>query len=149
MAIIKSYEKATIQCIPDNALRAERLKRLNNNFSTVNMYLSHIFYNFRDNKIVVVWLFCFVNSHEKDTQFLGTPGYAAPEQFGISQSVSTADIYSMGVLLNTMLTGAHPSVDLPKGALKYIIKKCTRVQINKRYQSANALKKAVKLAAKF
>lgn len=90
-----------------------------------------------------------VNSHEKDTQFLGTPGYAAPEQFGISQSVSTADIYSMGVLLNTMLTGAHPSVDLPKGALKYIIKKCTRVQINKRYPSANALKKAVKLAAKF
>lgn len=33
MAIIKSYEKATIQCISDNALRTERLKRLNNNSS--------------------------------------------------------------------------------------------------------------------
>lgn len=44
-----------------------------------------------------------------DTVILGTTGYAAPEQFGLSQTDGRADIYSLGVLLNVMLTGQHPS----------------------------------------
>lgn len=88
-----------------------------------------------------------MNNHDKDTQQLGTPGYAAPEQFGIFQSGRSTDIYSLGVLMNIMLTGVHPSVDLPKGLLKHIIKKCTNIQINKRYLSANSLKKAIKLVS--
>lgn len=90
-----------------------------------------------------------LNEHETDTQQLGTPGYAAPEQFGIFQSGCSTDIYSLGVLMNIMLTGVHPSVDLPKGPLKHIIQKCTRVQINKRYSSAESLKKAVLFAHRF
>ena len=90
-----------------------------------------------------------MNNHDKDTQALGTPGYAAPEQFGISQSGSTTDIYSLGILLNIMLTGVHPSVDLPKGLLRHIIKKCTNVQISKRYSNAKKLKRAIKAASKF
>ena len=43
-----------------------------------------------------------------DTVILGTTGYAAPEQFGLSQTDGRADIYSLGVLLNVMLTGQHP-----------------------------------------
>ena len=89
-----------------------------------------------------------LNEHEKDTQQLGTPGYAAPEQFGIFQSGCSTDIYSLGVLMNFMLIGVHPSVALPKGPLKHIIRKCTKVQINKRYLNADALKKAIKLASK-
>lgn len=72
-----------------------------------------------------------MNNHDKDTQQLGTPGYAAPEQFGIFQSGRSTDVYSLGVLMNIMLTGVHPSVDLPKGLLKHIIKRCTKIQINK------------------
>ena len=34
-----------------------------------------------------------------DTVILGTTGYAAPEQFGLSQTDGRADIYSLGVLL--------------------------------------------------
>lgn len=90
-----------------------------------------------------------MNNHDKDTQALGTPGYAAPEQFGISQSGSTTDIYSLGILLNIMLTGVHPSVDLPKGLLRHIIKKCTNVQISKRYSNAKKLKRAIKTASNF
>ncbi len=90
-----------------------------------------------------------INDREKDTQALGTPGFAAPEQFGISQSISAADIYSLGVLLNIMLTGSHPSVSLPKGAIKNVIKKCIKVQISKRYKSADKLRRAIKFASKF
>ncbi|WP_412312295.1 serine/threonine protein kinase [Agathobaculum desmolans] len=52
-----------------------------------------------------------------DTEVLGTVGFAAPEQFGLSQSDARADIYSVGVLINVMLTGRHPSKQMAGGAL--------------------------------
>lgn len=76
-----------------------------------------------------------------DTANLGTVGYAAPEQYGITQSNKTTDIYSLGVLLNIMLTGEHPAVTTPKGAVKKIISKATSTQISKRYQTAEQMKK--------
>lgn len=85
-----------------------------------------------------------INEQENDTQALGTPGYAAPEQFGISQSSKATDIYGLGVLMNLMLTGSHPSVDLPKGVEKRIIQKATATQISKRYKDANKFKAALK-----
>ena len=86
----------------------------------------------------------FINEQETDTQALGTPGFAAPEQFGVSQSSKATDIYGLGVLLNVMLTGSHPSVDLPKGRLKRVIEKATSTQISKRYKDAEKFKKAIK-----
>lgn len=86
----------------------------------------------------------FINEQENDTQALGTPGFAAPEQFGISQSSMATDIYGLGVLLNIMLTGSHPSIDLPKGRLKKVVEKATSTQISKRYKDAEKLKKALK-----
>lgn len=85
----------------------------------------------------------FVNEQENDTQALGTPGFAAPEQFGVSQSNKATDIYGLGVLLNIMLTGSHPSVDLPKGRLRKVVEKATSTQISKRYRDAEKLKKAL------
>ncbi len=79
--------------------------------------------------------------NESDTDNLGTVGYAAPEQYGITQSNKTTDIYSLGVLLNIMLTGEHPAVTVPKGFVKRIINKATSTQISKRYQSAKHMKK--------
>ena len=52
---------------------------------------------------------------ESDTQVLGTTGFAAPEQYGIFQSDERADIFSLGVLLNIMLTGKHPSREMAAG----------------------------------
>ena len=45
----------------------------------------------------------------RDTQMLGTEGYAAPEQYGgWEQSDVRTDIYGIGVVLHHMLTGRHP-----------------------------------------
>lgn len=45
----------------------------------------------------------------KDTMILGSPGYAAPEQYGRSQTSPQADIYSLGVTMHQMLSGMDPS----------------------------------------
>jgi serine/threonine protein kinase len=45
----------------------------------------------------------------RDTIAFGSPGYAAPEQYGKTQTTSRADIYSLGATLHQMLTGDNPS----------------------------------------
>ena len=72
---------------------------------------------------------------QRDTVVLGTIGYAPPEQFGISSSDARADIYALGVLLNEMLTGAHPSSNLARGKAGKIILKATSIDPDKRYQT--------------
>src|SRR6266705_6797056 len=44
----------------------------------------------------------------KDTGPLGSPGYAAPEQYGKAQSTVQTDIYGLGATLQTLLTGKDP-----------------------------------------
>ena len=72
-------------------------------------------------------------SADSDTLVLGTVGYAAPEQYGFSQTDARADIYSLGVLMNVMLTGKHPSQMPAKGRLGRVIQKCTMTAPEKRY----------------
>ena len=76
----------------------------------------------------------------QDTHTLGTAGYAAPEQFGITQSDRRVDIYALGILMNVMLTGEYPSKFFYKGRLAKIIEKCTQLDPNKRYQNIAELK---------
>lgn len=77
----------------------------------------------------------FKDEISRDTQVLGTTGYAAPEQYGIAQTDQRADIYALGVLLNILLTGRHPSKELAGGRLGRIVQKCTRVNPQKRYKN--------------
>lgn len=51
----------------------------------------------------------FKPGQSKDTMLFGSPGYAAPEQYGKAQTTPAADIYSLGALLHQMLTGIDPS----------------------------------------
>lgn len=44
----------------------------------------------------------------KDTVPLGTPGYAAPEQYNKGQTRRQTDIYGLGATLQTLLTGKEP-----------------------------------------
>lgn len=88
---------------------------------------------------------CLYLPPRKETQTLGTVGYAAPEQYGISPSSRATDIYAMGVLLNMMLTGVHPTLDLPHGALRRVVEKAVSVRMAKRYQSAQKLKRDIRL----
>lgn len=78
-----------------------------------------------------------------DTAVMGTVGYAAPEQLGLSQSEPRTDIYSLGILLNVMLTGTHPTEKLAKGYLGHIVRKCIDVNLNKRYKNAKKLYEAL------
>ena len=75
------------------------------------------------------------SEQSKDTVVLGTTGYAAPEQYGISQTDGRADIYSLGVMLNIMLTGQHPSRKLASGRLGRIVQRCTQISPQKRYKN--------------
>ncbi|GHO46518.1 serine/threonine-protein kinase [Ktedonospora formicarum] len=51
----------------------------------------------------------FKRGKAHDTLPLGSPGYAAPEQYGKAQTTPKSDIYSLGALLHQMLTGEDPS----------------------------------------
>lgn len=79
--------------------------------------------------------------YPKDTEYLGTVGYAAPEQYGDTQTDSRADIYSVGVLINVLLTGKLPTVQLYGGDMGKVIEKCIQVNPDRRYQTAEELKK--------
>lgn len=79
----------------------------------------------------------------RDTHVLGTVGYAPPEQYGISETDYRADIYAMGVLINEMLTGKHPSQALAPGHWGRIVSRCTMIHPKKRYTSVEELMEAL------
>ena len=78
-----------------------------------------------------------------DTTILGTVGFAAPEQFGFAQTDPRTDIYSIGVLLNVMITGKIPTVVIPGGRTGGIIRKCIQIDPNDRYQNVHELTQAL------
>ncbi len=84
-----------------------------------------------------------VSANTKDTVIMGTVGYASPEQLGVTGSDARTDIYAMGVLLNVMLTGKHPSEILACGKASKIVKKCTDISPDNRYQTAKKLIEAL------
>ena len=51
----------------------------------------------------------FKPGQARDTIALGSPGFAAPEQYGKAQTTPRADIYSLGVMLHSMLSGIDPA----------------------------------------
>ncbi|GCE30973.1 hypothetical protein KDA_64570 [Dictyobacter alpinus] len=51
----------------------------------------------------------FKPGQARDTLQFGSPGYAAPEQYGKAQTTTRADIYSLGAILHQLLTGIDPA----------------------------------------
>ena len=70
---------------------------------------------------------------DADTEFLGTRGFAPPEQFGFGQTDSRSDIYSLGVTAKILL-GKNYS-----GWLTEIVTRCTKLDPENRYQSIDEL----------
>ena len=54
----------------------------------------------------------FKPGQARDTTPLGSPGYAAPEQYGKAQTTPRTDLYSLGALLHHLLTGEDPAETL-------------------------------------
>ena len=81
---------------------------------------------------------------QMDTVCFGTRHFAAPEQYGFSQTDGRTDIFALGVLLCWMLTGQTDIKEaiykINDRQLKRIIKKCTEFAPEKRYSSALRLK---------
>jgi len=93
----------------------------------------------------------YKSQSEGDTVYIGTRGYAAPEQYGTGQTSAVSDIYSLGVTLHHLLTGKNP-MEPPFGnkpiryfdstlsfEMEEIICKCTMENAHDRYQSASEL----------
>ena len=81
-----------------------------------------------------------------DTELLGTRGYAPPEQFGLfglGQTDSRSDIYSLGVTIKNLLGEDY------RGKLSDILNRCTSPDPAQRFQSAAELKRAVLRNKKF
>lgn len=55
----------------------------------------------------------FKPGQAKDTIAFGSLGYAAPEQYGKSQTTAQSDIYSLGGILHQALTGNDPATNRP------------------------------------
>ena len=75
----------------------------------------------------------------RDTQILGTQGYAAPEQFGFEQTSDKSDIYSLGVVINYMKTGFLPNEKMCGGYFAPIVKQCTAIDAVNRYADIDEL----------
>ena len=79
----------------------------------------------------------------RDTVLMGTQDYAAPEQFGFSQSTPRTDIYAIGALLSMMLTGQTPVYGKAKGEIARVISRCTAIDPDDRYENVSELKDAL------
>lgn len=87
----------------------------------------------------------FSGQNESDTVLIGTPGYAAPEQYGFGSSSPKTDIYSLGIVLREMLGSITPASDIDPilQRLNLIADRCTQMTPAARYQSVAELKNAV------
>ena len=75
----------------------------------------------------------------RDTEMLGTAGFAPPEQYGFMQTDSRSDIYSFGVTMEEIL---GENADKPK--FRRIINRCTQFDPKKRYSDIMAVSRAIK-----
>ena len=77
------------------------------------------------------------DTKEQDTRLLGTRGYAPPEQYGFAQTDERTDIYSLGKMFEQIL-----GEKAQRSRYKRIIRKCTRLDPDKRYQTIHQVRRA-------
>ncbi|MCR5795348.1 MAG: serine/threonine protein kinase [Solobacterium sp.] len=86
-----------------------------------------------------------------DTTYIGTNGFAAPEQYGLAQTDERTDIYSLGMTMYYLATGKSPLAP-PYGytparqinpvlseKMERILEKCIKDNPQDRYQNATEL----------
>ena len=81
----------------------------------------------------------FALRQNQETAAFGTHGFAAPEQYTNKPADRRSDIYALGVLLNYLLTGQLPSVELCPKPAAGIVQRCTEFDPDDRYPTVSAL----------
>ena len=81
----------------------------------------------------------YSSGSSEDTVLLGTPGYAAPEQYGFGSSSPQTDIYAMGVLLKEMSSVLK---FVPENFAQ-IINRCMNLEPSERYADDGELYAAI------
>ena len=97
----------------------------------------------------------FKKDANTDTKALGTPGYAAPEQYGRGQSGPRTDLYAFGATIHHVLSGRDPTEepfqfppltdfreDLPAEFVE-ILESCLSLKTKERPESAFAVKRVL------
>ena len=96
----------------------------------------------------------FRSSGAQDTQLLGTPGFAPPEQYGSAQTDERSDIYSLAMTLFQLMTDAinengfglkdvhfnYPHISPP---VARVLEKATALKPEDRYQSIVVFRRAL------
>jgi serine/threonine protein kinase len=97
----------------------------------------------------------FKPGKSKDTQAMGTPGYAAPEQYGKGQSDARTDLYAFGATLHHAITGRDPSTEpfkfppvrsynsIASASFEQLVGRAVMLDPGDRWQSARELQNAL------
>jgi tRNA A-37 threonylcarbamoyl transferase component Bud32 len=97
----------------------------------------------------------FTPGRIRDTQALGTPGFAPPEQYGKAQTDARADVYGLGCTLYQMLSGYDPATTpfaLPPLSsrnpdisphIQFAIERATKLDRDQRYATAEDFRRAL------
>ncbi len=96
----------------------------------------------------------FRPSSSQDTQLLGTPGFAPPEQYGKAQTDERSDIYSLAMTLFQLLTNTLSETGFGVGDVRAInpqvsqvvaraLEKATSLKPEERYDSVAAFRRAL------
>ena len=101
-----------------------------------------------------VWLIDFDISRRysrgasADTVISGTQDFAAPEQYGFSQTDCRSDIFSLGVLLYWLVTGRTKVGEASAGSLGRCIRRCTAFDPERRYRSVAAVERGLRASGR-
>ncbi len=81
-----------------------------------------------------------------DTRLLGTEKYAAPEQYGFSQTDSRSDIYSLGVVFGSF---SESFSDARKKRWNKLVERCTLFAPESRFQTVEEISREIVKIEKF
>ncbi len=96
----------------------------------------------------------FRSTGMQDTQLLGTPGFAPPEQYGSAQTDERSDIYSLAMTLFQLMADAvndngfglkdvHLSYPYISSPVARVLEKATSLKLEDRYESVVVFRRAL------